>query len=231
MHKIVIVEDELIAAEYLKRLLETNGFLVLAVINSGASAIREVPPLAPDLVLMDIMLKDNISGSEVALQLKHKTPDTAIVFLTAYAENEMLEYAMDSNTYGYMMKPYEEQRIIASLKIILSRIEKDKVKDTSKDSHLVHVTDTLIFDMQKKRLFNGDAEVTLGTKPLTILHTLCKQPNITVSSEQLCMDVWGEAKETSMLRTQISRLKKSLDNAVIENVKGLGYKIVCKPIS
>jgi len=231
MHSIVIVEDELIAAEYLKELLSANGFSILAVIDNGTEALERIPQLKPNIVLMDIMLKDHISGSEVALQLKHKAPDTAIVFLTAYAESEMLEYAIESNTYGYMMKPYEEKRILTSLKIILSRIEKDKKKTVSVETQQVNISEKLTFDLKKRRLFYDQQEIALGVKPLAILHTLCKQPNVTVSAEQLCLNIWGEVKDTSMLRTQISRLKKSLNEDVIENVKGLGYRIICSPVS
>lgn len=228
MNNIIIVEDELIAAEYLKALLQNNGFNVMKIIKTGKEAISEIPKLKPDLVLMDIMLKDNISGSEVALQLKHKAPNIAIVFLTAYAESEMLDYAIESNTYGYMMKPYEEQRILTSLKIIFSRIEKDKNNTSNIHTQFIQISKDLLFDLEEKRLLHNQQEVVLGVKSLAILYTLCKHPNITVSTEELCMNIWGEIKDTAMLRTQISRLKKSLDRDIIKNVKGLGYRIICQ---
>ncbi len=228
MYKIVIVEDELVAAEYLKRLLLVNGFSVIAIIDSGVEALQKIPSLAPDIVLMDVMLKDAISGCEVALQLRYKAPDVAIVFLTAYDEKEMLDYAVASNTYGYMLKPYEESRIVNSLKIIVSLIEKERKERQDSVTSIVQITETLTFDLKQKRLFQNDKEVPIGTKPLALLDALCKHPNVTVSSEELSISIWGEAKDVAMLRTQISRLKKSLNADVIENVKGLGYRIVCK---
>ena len=221
MINVVIVEDELIAAEYLKELLYAHNFHVLEIFDKGKDAIEYIPQLKPDIVLMDVMLKDNISGSEAALQLKQKAPDVAIVFLTAYAEHEMIEYAIESNTYGYLMKPYDDVRIITSLKIILSRIEKDKNKPIIL-SDKVQINHTLLFNLSLKRLFKEGREISLGQKSLDLLEILCNQPNITVSREQLCVKIWGEPKSTSMLRTQISRTKKEMDTDVIEKYQRAG---------
>jgi len=227
MSKIVIVEDELIAAEYLKEILQQQGLEVLAIIDNGKDAIQQIPTLNPDMVLMDIMLKDNISGSEVALHLKYKAPDIAIIFLTAYAETEMIDYAIESNSYGYLMKPYDEISIVSALKVIFAKIEYDK-HEQPPISPIVQISDTLTFDKECKRVFKDKQEIPLGVKPLAILETLCQHPNITVSTEELSLNTWGDIKHASMLRTQISRLKKALKENVIQNVKGLGYKIICK---
>jgi len=227
MSRIVIVEDELIPAEYLKEILTREGMEVIASIDNGKEAIETIHKLNPDIVLMDIMLKDNISGSEVALHLKYKAPHIAIIFLTAYAESEMIDYAIESNSYGYLMKPYDELSILSSLKVIFAKIEYDKHTQPIV-SPLVHISDTLTYDKECQRVFKENQEIPLGVKPLAILETLCQHPNITVSTEELCLNIWGDIKNSSMLRTQISRLKKALKEDVIQNVKGLGYKIICK---
>jgi len=227
MPKIVIVEDELIAAEYLKEILRLQGLEVIAIIDNGQDAIHQIPILNPDIVLMDIMLKDSISGSEVAIYLKHKSPNIAIIFLTAYAETEMIEYAIESNSYGYLMKPYDEISIISALKVIFAKIEQDKLPKNLPEP-LVHISRTLVFDKECKRVFKDDVEIPLGLKPLAILETLCQHPNVTISAEELSLNIWGEIKNASMLRTQISRLKKALKEDVIQNVKGLGYRIICQ---
>jgi len=165
---------------------------------------------------------------EVALHLKYKAPEIAIIFLTAYAETEMIDYAIESNSYGYLMKPYDEISIVSVLKVIFAKIEYDKHDVQATISPLVQISDTLTFDKECKRVFKEDQEIPLGVKPLAILETLCQHPNITVSTEELCLNTWGDIKNASMLRTQISRLKKVLKEDVIQNVKGLGYKIICK---
>ena len=65
--KVVIVEDELIAAEFLKEILEEHGVEVLDTVDTGKEAIEVCSVLKPDVVLMDVMLADGISGSEAAV--------------------------------------------------------------------------------------------------------------------------------------------------------------------
>ena len=93
--KILIVEDELIAAESLKAFLRENGYEVIGITDSGAEAFELAKKLQPEIIFMDIMLKDGLSGSEAALKIS-RISSAKIVFLTAYAEDEMLDYATRS---------------------------------------------------------------------------------------------------------------------------------------
>ena len=224
MPNILIVEDELIAAEYLKEILMTNGFNVIDVIDNGKEAISRIPQLSPDLVLMDIMLKDNISGSEVALHLKQRSPQIAVIFLTAYADSEMVEYAIEANTFGYLMKPYNEKEIVNTLKVVFARIQERQDKELeSKIS--VQIDKELLFDLEKKKLFKNDIELSLGKNALGLLEILCKNANSSVSNEQISMHVWGEIKNDVTIRTQIHRIKAKIGENIIRNVNGVGYKI------
>ena len=225
MFNILIVEDELIAAEYLKEILTTNGFNVVGVIDKGRVATVEIPKIKPDMVLMDIMLKDGISGSEVALHLKQHSPDIAIIFLTAYDDREIVESAIESNSYGYLMKPYNEREIVNTLKIVLARIKKERFGVKQSPLGLVKIDDNLVFDRNLKRLFRDDREVKLGKNALNFLELLCKQPNITVSNEQISLSIWGEVRKAVTLRSQIYRIRVQIGKDIIHNVNGLGYMV------
>jgi len=227
MPQIVIVEDELIAAEYLKEVLQSNGFEVLDVIDTGKVALQEIPKLKPDIVLMDIMLRDGISGSEVALSLRQNAPQIAIIFLTAYADDEMVEYAKEANTYGYLMKPYNEKEIINTLKVIFARMKECKDNKISKSSELeiLKIDDHLIYDNKLNKLFRDSTEIGLGTNAMKLMELLCSQPNTTVSNEQICLHVWDEIKTSATLRTQIHRIRTVLGDEVLQNVNGVGYMI------
>lgn len=220
----VIVEDELIAAEYLKEILHLNDFNVLDIINNGKEAKEKIPLLKPDIVLMDIMLKDNISGSEVALYLKQVIPNIVIIFLTAYADNEMVEYAIEANTYGYLMKPYNEKEIVNTLRVVQARIEESNPikKETLYE---IHITQALLFNMQNRKLLKNGVEVKLGKNGINLIEILCKNINATVSNEQISMHVWGEVKNDVTIRTQIHRIKAKIETNIIYNVNGVGYMI------
>lgn len=224
MTNILIVEDELIAAEYLKEVLSENGFNVLKVIDNGKEAISEIPKLNPQIVLMDIMLKDNISGSEVALHIKQHSPKIAVIFLTAYADNEMVEYAIEANTFGYLMKPYNEKEIINTLKVVTARMD-ECFKGQEKISSQIKIDVELLFDIPTKKLFSENVEVKLGKNAISLIEILCKNVNTTVSNEQLSMHVWGEIKNDVTIRTQIHRIKEKLKTNIIHNVNGIGYMI------
>jgi len=227
MTNILIVEDELIAAEYLKEVLTTNGFNVLGVIDNGREAMSEIPKIKPDIVLMDIMLKDNVSGSEVALHLKQYAPKIVIIFLTAYADSEMVEYAIESNSYGYLMKPYNEKEIVNTLKVVMARIGEcvNHKKEEQNNQEILIINKNLVFNMKLKRLLRDDKEVKLGSNALNFIELLCSQPNITVSNEQISLHVWGEVKNSVTLRTHIHRIRTQIGSDIIHNVNGLGYMV------
>ncbi|MEA2073898.1 MAG: response regulator [Campylobacterota bacterium] len=227
MPNILIVEDELIAAEYLKEILQQNGFNVLDIIDNGKEAKEKIPLLKPDIVLMDIMLKDNISGSEVALYLKQVMPDLAIIFLTAYADNEMVEYAIEANSYGYLMKPYNEKEIVNTLKVIMARIENSTALPNENPNE-IQINKELLFNIKSRKLLQNSVEVKLGKNGVSLIEILCKNINATVSNEQISMHVWGEVKNDVTIRTQIHRMKEKIGESIIQNVNGVGYMIESK---
>ena len=224
MQNILIVEDELIAAEYLKEILLANGFNVIDIIDNGKEAMSKIPELNPDLVLMDIMLKDSISGSEVALHLKHHSPKIAVIFLTAYADSEMVEYAIEANTFGYLMKPYNEKEIVNTLKVILARIQENGIQKLDINA-FVKINQELTFDIQNIKLLKNGLELNLGKNALHFLEILCKNVNSSVSNEQISMHVWGEIKNDVTIRTQVHRIKAKIGENIIHNINGIGYKI------
>lgn len=223
MTKIIIVEDELIPAQDLYNILTKNGYEVLDIINSGKVAMQKIVALKPDIVLMDILLKDKISGSEVALHLKQNAPQIAIVFLTAYADDEMLEYAIHSNCYGYLMKPYKQQEILSTLKITAARIQQEP--KTIHASNILFINKNYYFDFKLNRLFENNKELALGLQALKLIRLLCTQANATISSEQISSYIWGKNVNPITLRTLIYRTKLKLKYPLIRNIKTLGYII------
>ncbi len=221
--KILIVEDELFSAEYLKSLLSKNGYEVVDIITKGALAITKAKELQPDLILMDIMLKDRISGSEAALSIKQHSPHIGVIFLTAYADDEMVNYATQSNTYGYLIKPYKELEILATIKIALSKMRQSSgLKETVTQ---IVFSDSLSYDLKSRKLFKNTQEVLLGVQAQGIVDLLVKHLNSSVSSEQIALEVWGEEVNSVTLRTTINRIRSLVDKAFISSIRGYGYMI------
>lgn len=218
---ILIVEDELISAEYLKETLEDAGYQVLEIVTSGQAAIEISHQKKPDLILMDIMLSDNISGTDAALQIHQNDPECKIIFLTAYAEAEMLEQAARSEAYGYLLKPYRKQEILATICLALSRNEGQK----KELSHIIELGGGYSFNTKIHRLCKEEKEVSLSKNALKLIELLSRHKNTTVSYEQICLHIWGEHKSENTLRSLVHRIRAHVDVNLIQNINGVGYKI------
>jgi diguanylate cyclase len=131
---ILIVEDELLIAKNTAKKLNNFGYNVVKIVSNGQAAIDCVNLEQPDLVLMDIAIKGEIDGIETASQIK-SISDVPIIFTTAYANNETLDRASETGCYGYLIKPYKEQELHATVKMTLSKhLEQSTIQRTLQSS-------------------------------------------------------------------------------------------------
>jgi len=219
---ILIVEDEAIFAEYLEEILTKEGYKIVDTVDRGKDAIEKALLLKPDLVLMDNLLKDNISGCEAAVQIHHQNKEIQTIFLTAYADDEMIEYAMEADAVAYLMKPYIEEEILATIKLLFSHNDSLSLPI---DNENIKLCDGYIFNRKSHALLKGSQEIHLGKKVQKLIEILIENRNVSVSNEQLCTYIWGEPKNDRTLRSLIYRMRHIVDCNMIENVNGLGYKI------
>ncbi len=221
--KAIIVEDELIAAEFLKEFLEQNSVEVIDIIDNGKEAIKVCIEKQPDVIFMDIMLRDNISGSEAALVISKKS-DAKIIFLTAYVDSEMVDYAVESHAAAYLTKPYNEAQIIATLRLVTAA-QSNAPKSLEPQPEEIYLKDGYVFHTKQKRLLKHSKEIELGPKSLKLLELLCLQPNISISNEQICMHVWEELVNDKTLRSLLFRIRSATHEELIKNVSGTGYMV------
>jgi CheY-like chemotaxis protein len=123
--KILIVEDEPVVAMDIQASLEEMGYLVISMAASGAQAIEEAERERPDLVLMDIQLKDDMTGIEAA-QYIYARFDIPIIYLTANCNSQTLEKARVAEPFGYIIKPYEDRELRANIEMALYRDKMEK---------------------------------------------------------------------------------------------------------
>jgi PAS domain S-box-containing protein len=116
--RIMIVEDERITAEDLQDILRNLGYSVTAVVSTGADAIREAERTSPDLVMMDIRIKGDMDGVEAARLIRQRF-DIPAVYLTAHADAETLSRAKLAEPLGYIVKPFQETELQASIEMAL----------------------------------------------------------------------------------------------------------------
>jgi signal transduction histidine kinase/DNA-binding NarL/FixJ family response regulator len=118
--RILVVEDESIVAFNLQQRLEQMGYDVPAVAVSGPESMEMVSRLMPDLVLMDIHIQGDMDGIEVAARLQ-ETHAIPVIYLTAYSEDSTLERARKTRPYGYLLKPFSERELHATIQMAFER--------------------------------------------------------------------------------------------------------------
>lgn len=124
--RIFVVEDEaLIAMELMDRLTEL-GYIACGRTSRGDLAVARILEARADLVLMDINLIGAMTGIEVAERLREQS-DIPIIFLTAYADSELVARAARSQPHGYLTKPFDAREIMANIETSLARhaVEKE----------------------------------------------------------------------------------------------------------
>lgn len=120
MARILVVEDEAIVAMGIKHKLETMGHEVVDTVSTGKDAIRASKIHEPDLVLMDIVLKGEMDGIEAARKIRDRF-NIPIIYLTAYADEEMLTRAKVTEPYGYIVKPFKSSELNANIEMAIYR--------------------------------------------------------------------------------------------------------------
>ncbi len=219
--KILIVEDDFISAEYLKEILLNEGYDVVGIVDNGIEAIEQAKEFNPDIIFVDIMLKGQMSGCEAAVQIYRNDTDIKLIFLTAYFEQEMIDYAIDAKSVAYLLKPYRENEILATIQLIFANQKTEVITDIEN----ITLENGYSFNIKQRRLFKENKEVHLGKKLLKLIEVLVKNKNVSVSNEQICTYVWGENKNDKTLRSLIYRIRSIISHDIIQNINGLGYKI------
>jgi AmiR/NasT family two-component response regulator len=123
--RILIVEDEAIVADDIRQTLLSLGFGIAGTAKSGEIAVTTLAETRPDLVLMDIHLAGAMDGVHAAGEI-HKISDVPIIYLTAYADKELLDRAKLTGPYGYIVKPYNERELHSVIEMALYKYALDK---------------------------------------------------------------------------------------------------------
>jgi PAS domain S-box-containing protein len=114
--RIFIVEDERVVAMDLERRLTRLGHDVVGNVPSAAEALEEVGKTNPDILMADIKLDSNMDGVELARVL-HKRYGIAVVFVTAYSDEDTLNRVKGSDACGFILKPFTDQELQATIDI------------------------------------------------------------------------------------------------------------------
>ena len=123
--KVLIVEDEAVVALHLRQELTKLGHVVAGLATSGDQALKMIEEVFPDIVLMDIHIQGEMDGIETAKRIPRYL-HIPVVYLTAYSEDTTLKRAADTYPYGYLIKPFLDRELHATIKMALERSRADE---------------------------------------------------------------------------------------------------------
>ena len=175
---ILVVEDESIVAKDIQNSLRKLGYNVPAIISTGEEAIVAAEQHKPDLIMMDIMLKGELSGIEAADQIRQKF-DIPVIYLTAYADESTLAKAKVTEPYGYIIKPFKEIDLHTTIEMALYKHGKESEMRKERDLYSSIVLDKntadCIFVKSNSRLVKlktADIMYVEALKDYVIIHAV-----------------------------------------------------------
>ncbi|GAA6621999.1 response regulator [Scytonema sp. NUACC26] len=231
---ILVVEDEGIVAKDLQKRLLKLSYHVPAIAASGEEAIQIAETISPDLILMDIRLKGNIDGIEAAKEIQSHF-DVPIIYLTAYADDNTLERARLTEPFGYVLKPFKEKELHATIEIALSKHKKERqLKENQKGlvTAVTRISDgVIVCDRQQlvtfinpivEKITGYRQEEAFGKNLSEIFHIVpIKRDKINnIISESLQEDKAFLLEETTLINGENREIKIEYCQASIVNELG-----------
>ncbi len=214
--KILLLEDDLLFGETLTDLLEDEGYEVTHSPN-GQSALDATYQNKYDLYLLDINVP-LINGTSLLQELRDADDNTPAIFLTSHKDKETLERGFLSGGDDYLTKPFDNDELLLRLKALLKRSVKDEVT----------CVDSLCHDVTHKRILYKKQELELSKKEYELLLLLMQHAPSAVPKEMILDELWSSSEGGSdgAIRVYINRIKHLLPDITIQNVRGIGYKLV-----
>jgi two-component system KDP operon response regulator KdpE len=224
--KILVVDDEERMVRFIRLNLEHDGFLVSEAFN-GKQAIRQLRDVAPDLILLDVMMPD-LDGFEV-LQMIRELSKVPVLMLTAKGEEDDRVRGLELGADDYIVKPFSPREMVSRVKAVLRRTE-----GAGGSMHgLIEVDERLKIDFDRREIWLEGKIVKLRPTEYRLLYHLVQNAGWVISHDQLLSNVWGYEyrDEPHYVRLYINYLRKKLEAdpahpKYILTERGVGYRFV-----
>ncbi|CAI8806841.1 MULTISPECIES: heavy metal response regulator transcription factor [unclassified Pseudomonas] len=217
--RILVIEDELKAADYLHQGLTESGYVVDCA-NNGADGLHLARQQAYDLVILDVNLPE-VDGWFVLEHIR-KSGNTLVMMLTARGRLADKVRGLDLGADDYLVKPFEFPELLARVRTLLRRSAQIPLPQVLKVADLE-------LDQGRHRAFRGEQRIDLTTKEFALLHLLMRQSGEVLSRTQIISLVWDMNFDcdTNVVEVSIRRLRAKIDDPfdrkLIHTLRGVGY--------
>jgi len=225
-YNILIVEDEFINAQFIKKAVLKLGHNVIDTVETGQEALEVIKEEEIHVVFMDINLEGNMDGIQCA-KLINQNKNIPIIYTTAFSDSQTIDEATNTNLFGYLIKPYDFHDIEAILKLTLKQNSIKKQATNNTDTQpFIKLNERYKFYVKTKTLLKNDKPVKLTQKECATFYCLFQNLNQIVSTAYLTEYVWDNKPiSSSTIRDTILRLRKKIPDLSIQNISGLGYTL------
>lgn len=215
--KILLVDDEQDILDILSFNLQKENYEVFTA-QDGNEAIEKAIEIIPDLIVLDRMMPHK-SGVEACKELRQipELKDTAIIFLTALADEENEIFGLEVGADDYISKPIKPKLFVSKVKATLRR--------TNTVSELL-VFDDIEIDREKFIVRYKNEEIIFPRKEFELLALLASKPGKVFLRQDILNKVWGRDVIVGdrTIDVHIRKIRKKLDDRFIQTIKGVGYK-------
>ena len=116
--RVLITDDSGYMRQVIRKFLEPNGYEVVGEASNGLESIAMAKELKPNLITMDISMKE-LGGIETTSKIKKELPDIKIIMISAIGETQFIKNAINAGASDYIIKPFTEKRLISSIQTVL----------------------------------------------------------------------------------------------------------------
>lgn len=218
---ILLVEDDDILREALAFNLRRQGYEVREA-SEGQQAIDEARRAPPDLIVLDVMLP-GLDGLSVCRILRAEMA-TPIILLTARTGEVDKIVGLESGADDYVTKPFNTGELLARIRAVMRRAGQAA-------NGLVLERGNIRLNLERRRAFRGERELTLSPKEFDLLAELMRNPGIALSRDLLLDRVWGYdyVGDTRTVDVHIRWLREKIEDdpsapQLIQTVRGVGYR-------
>lgn len=222
--KILYVEDDPTAREYIHRGLQEHGYQV-ELASDGLTGIERALQRPYDLIILDVMLPRR-NGFEVLQKIRHASVDAPVLFLSARdAVNDRVQ-GLNLGGDDYLTKPFAFSELLARIQALTRR------RLTPRVGGVLRVAD-LELDPARHTATRGGQSVELTHRESALLEFLIERAGQVVSRSMIIDQVWGAGFDaySNVIDVHINHLRKKVDpeRTLIHTVKGVGYVLEERP--
>jgi len=226
--KILLVEDDTNLGFVVSDQLKSEGYQV-TLSSDGKEGFKRFNEQEYHLCVLDVMMpkKDGFSLAEDIRKVNEHVP---ILFLTAKSMTEDKVKGFDVGGDDYLTKPFSSQELKVRIKALLKRVDIVSEKEDNGISNIGLYN----YDTDNYLLKGPDFEKKLTKKEAQILKTLIKFENKVVPRELILNAVWGKddyfvGRSLDVFITKLRKYFSNDERVIIENVHGIGFKLIVNP--